>query len=85
MSVVLYGCETWSVMLREKHRLVMFENWETENVREDWKKLPNQELHTTISSSPDIIRWTQPMRMRWAGHVAGVGRGRIHIELEWRK
>jgi len=56
-----------------------------ENVREDWRKLYNQELHTTISSSPDIIRCTQSMRMRWAGHVAGVGRGRIHTELEWRK
>jgi hypothetical protein len=56
-----------------------------ENVREDWRKLHNQELHSTTISSPDIIRWNKSMRMRWAGHVAGVGRGRIHIELEWRK
>ena len=28
-------------------------------MRENWRKLQNQELHTTNSSSPDIIRWTQ--------------------------
>jgi hypothetical protein len=26
LPVVLYGCETWSPMLREEHRLRVFEN-----------------------------------------------------------
>jgi hypothetical protein len=26
LSVVLYGCETWSLALREEHRLMVFEN-----------------------------------------------------------
>jgi hypothetical protein len=26
LSVVLYGCETWSLSLKEEHRLRMFEN-----------------------------------------------------------
>ena len=26
LPVVLYGCETWSLTLREEHRLMVFEN-----------------------------------------------------------
>ena len=26
LSVVVYGCETWSLILREEHRLRVFEN-----------------------------------------------------------
>jgi hypothetical protein len=30
LPVVLYGCETWSLTLREEHRLRVFENRVTE-------------------------------------------------------
>jgi hypothetical protein len=51
--VVLYGCETWSLTLREKHRLRVFENRvlrgifgpKRDEVIGGWRKLHNEELH----------------------------------------
>jgi hypothetical protein len=37
-----------------------------------WRKLHNKELHN-LFSSPNIIRMVKSRRMRWAGHVAGMG------------
>jgi hypothetical protein len=42
------------------------------------RKLHNEELH-----SPDIIRMTKSRRMRWAGHVARMGRRGMHIGYWW--
>jgi hypothetical protein len=60
--VVLYGCETWSLTLREEHRLRVFENRvlrrtfgsRRAEVTGDWRKL-HEELHN-LYSSPNIIR-----------------------------
>jgi hypothetical protein len=73
----LYGCEIWSLTLREEHRLRKFENRvlrrisgpKTDDVTGEWRKLHNEELHM-LYPSPDIIRQIKSMRMRWAGHVA---------------
>jgi hypothetical protein len=59
LSVVLYGCETWSSTLRAEHRLRVFENRvlrrifgsKCEEVTVGWKKLHNEELHNMSSSS----------------------------------
>jgi hypothetical protein len=75
--VVLYGCETWSLTLREEHRLWVFENRvlrrifgpRRDEVTADWRKLHNEDLHN-LYPSPSIIR------MRWAGHVARMGETR---------
>jgi hypothetical protein len=75
--VVLYGCETWSLTLREEHRLGVFENmalrWlfgpKRDEVTGEWRKLHNEELHD-LYSSPSIIRIMKTRRKRWAGHVA---------------
>jgi hypothetical protein len=80
--VVLYGCETWSLTLREEHRLRVFENRvlrgifgpKRDEVRVEWRKLQNGELHN-LYSLPDI-RQIKSRRMRWAGHVACMGEGR---------
>jgi hypothetical protein len=74
---VLYGCETWSLILREEHRLGVFENRVLRRIfgpkrNEEtggWRKLHNEELHK-LYSSPSIIRIIKSRRMRWAGHVA---------------
>jgi hypothetical protein len=63
LPVVLYGCETWSLTLREEHRLRVFENRvlrrifgpKRNDVTGEWRKLHNEELHN-LYSSPDIIR-----------------------------
>jgi hypothetical protein len=83
IPVVLYGCETCSVTLREEHRLRVFENRvlrrifvpKRDEVTGEWRKLHIGELHN-LYSSPDIIRRIKSWRMRWAGHVARMGEGR---------
>jgi hypothetical protein len=80
LCVGLYGCETWSLTLREEHRLRVFENRvlrrifepKRDEVTEGWRKLHNEELHG-LYSSPSIVRVIKARRMRWAGHVARMG------------
>jgi hypothetical protein len=43
-----------------------------------WRKLHNEELHN-VYSFPSIIRVIKSRRMRWAGHVAWMGRRRLHV------
>jgi hypothetical protein len=77
LPVVLYGCETWSLTLREEHRLRVFENRvlrkifgpKRAEVMGEWRKLHNEELRD-LYFSPSIIRIIKSRRMRWAGHVA---------------
>jgi hypothetical protein len=77
LPVVLYGCETWSLTLREEHRLRVFENrvlrrifgLKGDEVTGGWRKLHNEEFHD-LYSLPSIIRIIKSRRMRWAGHVA---------------
>jgi hypothetical protein len=87
--VVLYGCETWSLTLREEHRLRVFENRvlrrifgpKRDEVTLGWKKLQNEELHN-LYSSPSIIRMIKSRKMRWAGHVARMGRKGVQSQKE---
>jgi hypothetical protein len=80
LPVVLYGCETWSLTLREEHRLGVFGNRvlggifgpKRDEVTGEWRKLRSGELHN-LYSSPHIIRQINSRRMRWAGHVARRG------------
>jgi hypothetical protein len=81
-SVVLYGCGTWSLTLREEHTLRVFENRLLRRIfgpkREEdgsWIKLHNDELHS-LYSSLNIVRVIKSRRMRWVGHVACIGEGR---------
>jgi hypothetical protein len=80
LPVVLYGCETLSLMLREAHRLRMFEDRvlrrilgpKVDDMTGVWRKLHSEELHK-LYSSPDIIRQMKTRRIRSAGHVARSG------------
>ncbi|KAJ4448406.1 hypothetical protein ANN_10422 [Periplaneta americana] len=83
LPVVLYGFETWTLTLREEHRLRVFENKvlrkifgdKRDEVTGEWRKLHNAELHA-LYSSPDIIRNIKSRRLRWARHVASMGESR---------
>jgi hypothetical protein len=83
VPVTLYTCETWSLTLREEHRLRVFENRvlrrifgrKSDAVKREWRKFPNEELHN-LYSSPNIIRLIKARRMRWAGHVVCMGEER---------
>ena len=80
LPVVLYGCETWSFILREERRLRVFENGvlrgifgpKGDEVTGEWRKLYNEELND-LYSSPNIVRVIKARIMRWAGHVVHVG------------
>jgi hypothetical protein len=83
LPVVLYGCETWSLTLREEHRLRVFENRflrrifgpKRDEVMGEWRNVHSEELNN-LYSYPDIIRQVKSRRMRWAGHVARIGEER---------
>jgi len=82
LPVVLYGCETWSLTLREERKLRVFENMvlrrifgpRMEDVTGEWRRLHN-ELND-LYSSPNIVRVIKSRRMRLAGHVARMGEER---------
>jgi len=71
LPVVLYGCETWSLILREGRRLKLFENRvlrrvfgpKRDEVTWEWRKLHNEELKD-FYCSPSIVRVIKSRRMR---------------------
>jgi hypothetical protein len=70
LHVVLYGCETWSLTLREERRLRVLENRvlrrilvpKRKEVTGEWRKLHNDELNDLYSSS-NIFRVIKSRRM----------------------
>ena len=85
LPVVLYGCETWSLTLREERRLRVLENRvlrrvfgpKRDELTEEWRKLRvhNEELNA-LYCSPNTVRVIKSRIMRWAGHVARMGEKR---------
>jgi len=63
LPFVLYGCETWSLTLREERRLRVFENRvlrrifgpKRDEVTGEWRKLHNEELNN-LYTSPNIVQ-----------------------------
>ena len=90
LPVVLYGCENWSVTLREERELRVFENMvlrrifgpRTDEITGEWRRLHNEELND-LYSSPNIVMAIKSRRMRWAGHLARMGEERGCIGSWW--
>ena len=86
LLVVLYGCETWSLILMEECRLRVFENRILRRIfgskrdeSGEWRRLHNEELHSSYRS-PNIVR-----RLKWAGHIARMEEGRSAFKIFNRK
>jgi hypothetical protein len=85
LPVVLYGCETLSLILREEHRLKVFENRvlrrifepKRDKVTRGWRKLHSEELHP----SPNIIRIINSRRVRLTGHIVQMAKKRTAYRL----
>jgi hypothetical protein len=79
--ILLCGCETWSLTLREEYRLRVIDKrvlrrifgLKRDKVTGGWRKLHIEELHD-LYFSPRIIRIIKSRRMRWAGHMVRMGR-----------
>jgi hypothetical protein len=77
LPVVLYGCEIWSLTLRDEHGLRVFENRvlrrifgpRRDEMTGEWRNLHKEELRD-LEPSPSIIRMIRSQRMRWTVHVA---------------
>ena len=83
LPVILYGCETQTLTLREEKRLQVFENKvlrkifgpKRDNQTGEWRRLHNRELHN-LYGKPDIIRIVKSRRLRLAEHVTRMGNER---------
>jgi hypothetical protein len=90
LPIVLYGCETWSLTLREERKLRMFDNMVLRRIfgpRRDeimgkWRRLHTKELND-LYSSPNIVRVIKSRRMRLAGNVVRMGEKKGCIGSWW--
>jgi hypothetical protein len=80
-TVILCGCKTWSLTIRGEHSLRLFENRvlrrifrsKREEMAGGWRRLHNEELRN-LCHSPNVIREIKSRSIRWAGHVACMGK-----------
>jgi len=86
LPVVLYGCETWSLILRKESRLKVSDNKvlrriygskrnKRDEVRGEWRKLHNEELND-LYCTPNTVRVIKSRKMNLVGHVARMGEKR---------
>jgi hypothetical protein len=88
--MVLYWCEISSLILREEHRLRVFENRvlrrifvpKRYEVMGGCRKLHNEELHN-LYSSPSVIKMIKSRRMILEGHIARTGRREMYVGYWW--
>ena len=76
LPVMLYGCETWCLILRKKCWLSIFENRNPRRIFKSktdengkWRKLHNEDIRS-LYHSPNTLRVIKTRRLRWVGHVA---------------
>jgi hypothetical protein len=88
LSVILYGCETWSLTIRKEPTQGVFEKKalrrifgsKRDEIMLGCRKLHNEKL-LDLYPLPSIIRIMKSRIMRWAEHVAGMGKNRKAYRL----
>ena len=87
MQVVLYGCETRSLTLREESRLRAFENRILRRIfgpkrdeNGECRMLHNEE-HNSLYRSPNVVKVIKSRRLIWVGHVARMEEGRSGFKI----
>jgi hypothetical protein len=88
LAVILYGCETWSLTLKEElrvseNRVLRVFGPKRDEVTGEWKKLYNEDLNDLYYLLPNIVRVVKSRRMRWTGHVARMGRRELYTGCWW--
>ena len=85
LPFVLYGCEIWSLTLREESRLGIFENRILRRIfgpksdeNGEWRRLQNEEFHS-LYRSPNIVRVIKSRKLRW--HLARMEEGRSVFKI----
>jgi hypothetical protein len=92
LPIVFHGYETWSLTLREEHRLRVSGNRvlrrisgpKRDEVTGGWRKLQNEELYK-LCFSQSIIRMIRSGRMGWVGHLARTWIRGMHTEFRWER
>ena len=84
LPFVLHECKTWSLALKvfESRRLRRTFGPKRDEVTGEWRELHNEELND-LYCTPNIFRVIKSRRLRWAGHVARLGKGEVRTEFLW--
>ena len=84
---MLYGCEVWSLTLREEFKLRVFENRISRRTfgpkrdeNGEWRMLLNEELHR-LYRSHNVVRVIKSRKLRWTVHVARIEEGRNAFKI----
>ena len=87
LPIVLHGCETWSLALKQACRLRVFKNrilrriiGPTSDENGKWRKLHTEELHS-LYRFPIIVRKTKSRRLRWTDHIARMEKGKSVLKI----
>jgi hypothetical protein len=86
LPVVLHGHEIWSLTLRQKHRLRVYENMvlrrmhvpKKDEVTREWRRRKNKELLVCPYASTNVSQVVKSTQMRQVSHVVHMGRGEVH-------